>query len=151
MPICRHKIHFAQSLQNSSPYFRNLVKLTHTTCVSSTKNDYRFGKLVRIRSVRTTITISSPPPRTTTVSFKVRFHVQQQVVLVFGLFVAHGTLEFGVDAALEPHVPTQAVQPRVRVAAPGAGVRRNVAVGRGRLAAGAGVGRGGHGSADERL
>lgn len=52
-----------------------------------------------------------------------RLHVQQQVVLVLGLLVAHGTLELRVDAALEPDVPAEAVKTRVRVAAPGAGVR----------------------------
>jgi len=51
-------------------------------------------------------------------------HVQQQVVLVLGLLVAHRTLELRVDAALEPDVSAQAVKSRVRVAAPGAGVRR---------------------------
>lgn len=50
--------------------------------------------------------------------------MQQQVVLVLGLFVAHGTLELWVDAALEPDVPGQAVQSGVRVAAPGASVQR---------------------------
>lgn len=51
-------------------------------------------------------------------------HVQQQVVFVLGLLAAHGTLELGIDAALEPDVPAEAVQPGVRVAAPGARVRR---------------------------
>lgn len=51
-------------------------------------------------------------------------HVQQQVVFVLGLLAAHGTLELGIDAALEPDVPAEAVQPGVRIAAPGARVRR---------------------------
>lgn len=50
-------------------------------------------------------------------------HVQQEVVLVLGLLVAHGTLKLRVDAALEPDVSAEAVQTGVRVAAPGARVR----------------------------
>lgn len=55
-------------------------------------------------------------------SLAMGLHVQQEVVLVLGLLVAHGTLELRVDAALEPHVPAEAVQTGVRVAAPGARV-----------------------------
>lgn len=49
--------------------------------------------------------------------------MQHEVVLVFGLLVANGTLELGLDAALEAQVPVEAVRPGVRVAAPGARVR----------------------------
>jgi len=54
----------------------------------------------------------------------VGLHVQQQVVFVLGLFVAYGTLELRIDATLETDVPAEAVESRVRVAAPGAGVHR---------------------------
>jgi len=50
--------------------------------------------------------------------------VQQQVVLVFGLFVAYRTLKLRIDATLESDVPAEAVESRIRVAAPGAGVHR---------------------------
>lgn len=49
--------------------------------------------------------------------------MQHEVVLVFGLLVANGTLKLGLDAALEAQVPVEAVRPGVRVAAPGARVR----------------------------
>jgi len=52
----------------------------------------------------------------------VGLHVQQQVVLVLGLFVAYGTLELRINATLESDVPAEAVKSRVRVAAPSAGV-----------------------------
>jgi len=64
----------------------------------------------------------------TTVSLEVGLHVQQQVVLVLGLFVAYGTLELRIDAALESDVPAEAVESRVRVAAPGARVHRALVV-----------------------
>lgn len=46
-----------------------------------------------------------------------RAHVQHQIVLVLGLFVAHRTLELGLDATLEALVAIETVRPRVRVAA----------------------------------
>jgi len=57
-------------------------------------------------------------------SLEVGLHVQQQVVFMLGLFVAYGTLELRIDATLESDVPAEAVESRVRVAAPSAGVHR---------------------------
>jgi hypothetical protein len=56
-------------------------------------------------------------------SLEVGAHMQHEVVLVFGLLVANGTLELGLDAALEAQVPVEAVRPGVRVAAPRTRVR----------------------------
>lgn len=84
----------------------------------------RLGVVVNARRAGGCVRTSRPR------LLEVRLHVQQQVVLVLGLFVAHGTFELWVDAALEPHVSAQAVQARVRVAATGASVRRRRGGGR---------------------